>query len=712
MAGSVATPLEALASLAFGGVVSGGTWDLVKAGWATLRQRSWEDLYLDAFTQAFNDMHSEFERYAEGGEIRFDRSAFQKLLHQNLVLDVGGLSLSDATRDELVREIAIAIKHGNILVIGGHTLSDDSYAQLVRNLVELARATFREAVTRDTQAFRRAVLAESQGNQELIREVQALLEKQFDTFTGLLLGIDQRTEEIYSMLSAVYKAQVHDPTEPYVREQLGLRLTSDLERRLEELKEAWREGKNEEVKRELTSVKDDSLRWSVLEPRVKASYLRFEASTHVSENSQRATELALEARTLFPDAAKDAWLEAWLDHTGGDYALALGKLEGYNDLASVNFRAALLLEMDELAEAERVLRLENLELAPDAETYRIRALVGVIKKDLMQARRDAAEALALKPRWVGTCFCAAVVNYLSGVSPAVIDLTSPPIRIDLMFMKQDEDSRVRVGQAAAVFKELAEGAQDQPANRQAYEAWYLACLSHDPEHRDEAIAYCRSLLAANPRHHQAIRWVFANDHRDDIPLEASRASLSRLVREGKANVAEIVALVGCHLAEEDTEAAARVIDETRTTFESAGSTKLWQFWHLQLMAATGQTGPALIEINQATPDLYIRQARLAVVRKLAGKSGDWRLLSVVLEDSFEQTGDPAFLVEGCQLRAKLGDWQYVADRAQTLIGGYRNRRRRPTRCDGCLSCRSLPELYGAARGERDLLSRRKISEAA
>ncbi len=670
------TLLSALGVLIVNGVVSGAAWDLTKAAWARSQQRPWETLYLDAFAQAVDEMRPELEGFADGGEVRVDRQALQRLLHQDLVLNIVDLTPSDLARDGVVSAVAAAMQKADIVVVGGHTLSDDSYAQLVRNLVKRAHAALREAVVHDTPAFRRALLAESQGNRTALAETQALFEQKFDVAIDLLSSIDQGNreiikgnQEIVNRLNTIDQNQKRGAVGDYFQEQLGLRLTSSAEKRLEDLKEAWLEGKRAQVERDLASLKNDDFHWGVLERGAKANYLRFEARTCPRGERRKAGELAEEARVLAPDAAKDARLQAWLAYLEGDYASALKELAGQDDLESVNLRALLLLETGELAEAERVLRLEGLGLKPDAETHRICALVNATKKDLARARREADHARALKPRRVNTRFTSAAVDYLSGVSPAAVDVSASPPLVNPFFLKQDEDSRSHVRRAAKVFKELAEEMQDQPGERQAHEAWHLVCLAHDPTRLEEAVAYCRSLLAANPRHDQAIRWACANRLENTLPLEASREALSSSVEEGEANVGEIAALVGCHLAAADARAAAHLLEQSKSTFESARATEWWTFWRLRLMAMTGQTGPALMEINRSEPTLDMRHVRMDVLRELAKNLGDWQPLGAFLDNSYKETEHPFFLVESCKLRAWLEDWAYVADHAQALVNG-------------------------------------------
>jgi hypothetical protein len=83
----------------FSGVPSNAVWDLIKAAWQKASQKSWEDLYLDAFQAAVDEARSRLSAYAENGEVALDRSALSKALHYNLDAVVDTLPFSRLSSD-------------------------------------------------------------------------------------------------------------------------------------------------------------------------------------------------------------------------------------------------------------------------------------------------------------------------------------------------------------------------------------------------------------------------------------------------------------------------------------------------------------------------------------------------------------------------------------------------------------------------------------
>ena len=200
----VATVSYVLSTLALG-VASNLAHSAIQTAWSRITKRTWEDLFYDSFRQAFNGMRPQLEQYTQDGEVKFNEAAFRKLLRQNLALNIGNSSLSETERDEFTHILADHMSRADVLIIGGHTLSDESYRQLVRNLIEQASAEFRIAVLKDEQAFRQAILAEVQGNYDVAREVQELLQNRFGIVIELLESIKDDTEATRDKVNDIHE---------------------------------------------------------------------------------------------------------------------------------------------------------------------------------------------------------------------------------------------------------------------------------------------------------------------------------------------------------------------------------------------------------------------------------------------------------------------------------------------------------------------------
>ncbi len=140
-------------------------------------------------------------------------------------------------------------------------------------------------------------------------------------------------------------------------EGLAALVSGDVERQLELMRSAWREGRRKEAQEWVTSLRADQTRWSSLEPCVKARVLVFEAFLIVqtTDDTSRAKQLGDEARILAP-SEKQARLRALIAHREGNPEDALNLLAGEDDIDGKNLRAAILLEMGRVKECQEVLQ--------------------------------------------------------------------------------------------------------------------------------------------------------------------------------------------------------------------------------------------------------------------------------------------------------------------------------------------------------------------
>jgi len=175
----MSTLLDALNSYLFAGIPSNAVWDLIKVAWEKASRKSWEELYLDAFRSAVDEMRPNLVRYVEDGEICLDREMLSKALHHDLGIAVSTLPFSQLSDDEFADKLTGVLCERQALIIGGHNLDQIDYLQLVRNLVRLARTRFRQFIVENEMAFREAMLKEEIATQGLIQEVSTYLAGHF-----------------------------------------------------------------------------------------------------------------------------------------------------------------------------------------------------------------------------------------------------------------------------------------------------------------------------------------------------------------------------------------------------------------------------------------------------------------------------------------------------------------------------------------------------
>lgn len=458
-------------------------------------------------------------------------------------------------------------------------------------------------------------------------------------------------------------------------EQLTERLSSQTEHELERMRIAWREGGKREADAWLTALKNDAVHWQGLSPTIKAKVLCFEASLVLDRPGgvRQAWVLVEEAHGLDP-AEPQARLRALIAYrdTGPEAALPL--LRGQEDVESRNLHAAILLEVGRADEclalldfAAMSLALPDQRLIPSAETFRIRALAHLMTREVVQAQIDIQKALALEPRWERIRYAAAIIWYCSAVVPIALPsrLLPWPEPVDWAMLKRDDASLRALREAAQVFRELTNMPEREPEKRQILATWHLACLLNDPDRQEEALAYCRTILQAEPMHDRAIAWVVVRHL--DVDLTPSISALTRLIQANQAHVLHILALAGCYFISNQAQQAVELLQDTRAFFTAHEAEALWTFWYAQALAVNGTPDVALRTFDLVDSTVELRRMRTIILHTLAQETEDWQPILQHLESSYAATHHPLFLLEQCEVLASQQAWPTIADRAQQLV---------------------------------------------
>lgn len=451
-------------------------------------------------------------------------------------------------------------------------------------------------------------------------------------------------------------------------DRLARRVSSDIEKRLEDMREAWREGQREKAIEWLKVLKNDHVRWTALSSEVKAELLRFEAvlELDVTGDVSLVRQLADEARSLAP-AYNDARLRALAVYyeTGPETAMDL--LTDQNDIDSLNLRAAFLLETGRISKGLKLLEVEDRNIEPNAETFRLRAISYLQTKDLSRARLEIRKALELKPSWESVRFTAATINYFGTLSPAALPgrLTPWPEPVHWVEVKNDDQSVSRLREAEQVFRDLSERPGRAGEERQRFEGWRLACLAIDADRQEEANEYCKTLLQVDPTHIPAISWAVARNY--DVDPKPSKMALEKQVASGSPRIPDITALVACYLQSIETGRALRLLKETRTVFQESQADTVWAFWYAQSQTLDGDPEAALEAIAEFEGETELQVVRSIALGAIATENDNWNPLIQHLESGYEETKDPTLLLDLCGLKAQRQDWDYVADRAKLLI---------------------------------------------
>ena len=171
------TPIEGLSARFFLGVLSKAAWELARRAWERLSRKPLEELYVEAFKGAVDNARPRLTKHARDGEVELDEEALRKVLRAELGPSLGRVTPAAVRDERFLTELAGAMHERSVVIIGGHNLTRLEYVQLASNLAREAATRFEDSVTRDAEAFRRALLREESENASTVQEVLGVLEE-------------------------------------------------------------------------------------------------------------------------------------------------------------------------------------------------------------------------------------------------------------------------------------------------------------------------------------------------------------------------------------------------------------------------------------------------------------------------------------------------------------------------------------------------------
>ena len=306
---------------------------------------------------------------------------------------------------------------------------------------------------------------------------------------------------------------------------------------------------------------------------------------------------------------------------------------------------------------------------PNAETHRIRALGHLLSKDLAQARLEINKASEQEPDRKVVKETVAIINYFSALSPDVLPnhLVQWPEPVGWLFIKRDDDSLIRLREAAVIFKKLADEFDEEESEKKILQGWYLACLANDPDKQEEAIDYCRDLLQDDPTDFRVIAWTANRNY--GLDLEPSEKALSSIIEQGKSDISHVISLATCKLVSQKTVEAIEILNNSKSQFKSQEEIEVWSSLYTKALINNGDTQAALTVINQSNSEENIYYDKMMVFGSIAQKTNDWQPFIEFLEDAYKKTGDTLFLFNCCNLMVQQNNWEYVAQRSKQLIDG-------------------------------------------
>jgi len=464
----------------------------------------------------------------------------------------------------------------------------------------------------------------------------------------------------------------HQAEFAFFAEQIGrlvVALSQEVEKQVDGLIQALREGRRRHVFEQIERLKTDETRWQVLPNNIKAKILRVEASLVLDANGDITNSklLADAAKELSPNDDESRIRARIARHEYGP-AEALSILGNPDSIEGINLKTIFLLELGLIDDCKEILLdLDEDRFQPNTETFRIRALYYLITRDIHNAQQEIEKALKLEPYWISNRFAYGMIDYFQALSPATFpsQFIYWPLPIDNFYVKTDDDSLVWLENALKAFGDLANLPDLSDSEIQLFRVWHFACLAIDPERKDVAIQECRELLRLDPTDFRLIAWVTTRGY--PIDLVPSKRFLKKAAQDHSITLLGVQTLTNIYLAEKNATGALRLLKETIDVFDVANAKDLWHFLRLQAWAIEGNLRAVQNSIERDDFGAGKDQATAIALWLQSRQTKDWLSFTRFLDETYHETGDATLLVESCQLMGVEQNWAYVDERANNLI---------------------------------------------
>jgi hypothetical protein len=427
---------------------------------------------------------------------------------------------------------------------------------------------------------------------------------------------------------------------------------------LDLLKERWRKGYRREA-REWVESQRGSTDWGSLSVDVRAAILRFGArATALGDPGQSQAYLA-EARALKLDET-DSYVDALIVFAKGDAARALEILETLENAASLKLRTAILIEENRLSEAQLVIQTFP---SDDAEVCRLQTLLSLFDSDVSAALETIRKAEATDPESEAIRHIGAIVRYYAALSPAALpkgtfDFLTP---VPVEFLRDDRESRNLLLEAAELFERLRTSTQSSRMERDAL-AWRIASLLNLREPSAEAEILLSQALASDPTNVVLVHWAAARV--PSMDLSHSAQALEKSVAGSRLVPGQVLALCHLYLERSRTDDAVVLLEQQRQAFEETGLAVKWANWYVRSLAVAGRFAEALaaLDTHGLTNKLWHLGLQLLEIQ-----GADRGEIADLAFQEYQKIGDPASLLQACEIRTGLRDWTWVAEHAGQLV---------------------------------------------
>ena len=442
-------------------------------------------------------------------------------------------------------------------------------------------------------------------------------------------------------------------------------LGSSRDEKIDQLRDLIRVGEDALVEAELRTLQTTAT-WEVLAPETKARVFRLLGGIALDrrDDVEGAREMLAKAKAVHPDGRYVLLETSILNRTDGPAAALAATTEPLTK-DEWHLRAALLINTGRNDEAIQALLVPAFEA--DAETFRLRALAHLQRRELPQAKQAVAEAAARAPDWTLVRQAVGLIEYFTAISDVFQGWMhwQWPLPVDWYLVRSDAESRASLLRASEIFAGLAAHEAVGSLGWQHAMGWQLAAVANDSARQAEAADLVRRILAAQPTATVAIIWGMARGY--DFAREPVERALKMACARDSNDAEPVQALLSVLVSRGGFAEAATLLDSRKASYERAGRMDAWCFQRGQLWVLEGEVDKANALLADQ-PEGTSRDRLEAALARVTAKQEQWTPESLaVLKEAAMQDSSAEVLFEACEAHYSAGEHEYVVERADQLI---------------------------------------------
>ncbi len=363
-------------------------------------------------------------------------------------------------------------------------------------------------------------------------------------------------------------------------------ISDDLKLLIGPVREKVRNGKQLEAEKDFAELKEKH--FALIKPDAQAELLSFDIRLFFPQRRtlEQAKETLAQIKKTDP-AFQTTILEAIIANEEFGFEKALEKIKSTPDIQTLNLKLYFLLNLNKTAEFLQLYSAETNNLKYDTETKRLYSLCLTIERNITHATEIIDEAALEKPDWITIKLSRAVIYYLNGIPEQFINFNSltHPIPYSITSLKADEISDDKRKTASKLFEEVLHSENLEEEQRLVIESWRLACLADTYDLQEEAIDYCKNVLAHNPIHPYVLLWAINRN----FPLDYSE-SLKELENKfsndpqnnSSTDINQCILLINLCLRERFITKAKRYLRTLKVLLASESQDDLYNYWKCQI----------------------------------------------------------------------------------------------------------------------------------